>query len=108
MRKVVNLLVRKPDLSHEAFREYWYEEHAPLAEDLPGVWEYATSVPTDPEKAAYDGIAELYLESGAGLGDVFGTPAGERIQADMANFLDEAACDLLVVDETVQFSRAGE
>ena len=105
MRKVVNLLVRDPDLTHDAFATYLREEHAPLAEALPGVETYTISLPADPEKSAYDGIAELYLAEGTGPGDVFGSEAGERVQADTANFMDVEASDLLVVDEEVRFSR---
>lgn len=104
MRKLVNLLVRQDGLSHEEFVDYWLTEHAPLAESLPGVSEYTTSVPADPEKAAYDGIAELYLEDGTTIGDVFASDAGEEIQADTENFLDDEAGEILVVDETVQFA----
>ncbi|QLD86862.1 EthD family reductase [Natronomonas halophila] len=103
MRKLVNLLVRQDGLSHEAFVDYWLNEHAPLAEDLPGVERYATSVPADPEKAAYDGIAELYLAAETTVGDVFGSDAGQRVQADTENFVDGDAGEILVVDETVQF-----
>lgn len=103
MRKLVNLLVRQDGLSHEAFVDYWLNEHAPLAEDLPGVTKYTTSVPADPEKAAYDGIAELYLAPDTTVSDVFGSDAGQRVQADTANFVDDDAGEILVVDETVQF-----
>ncbi|WP_136718304.1 EthD family reductase [Halorientalis salina] len=103
MRKFVNLLVRQDGLSHEEFVDYWLNEHAPLAESLPGVRKYATSVPTDPEKATYDGIAELYLEADTNVADVFASEAGQRIQADTKNFLDDDAGEVLVVDETVQF-----
>ncbi|MFB6070611.1 MAG: EthD family reductase [Halanaeroarchaeum sp.] len=103
MRKLVNLLVRKQGMGHEEFRSYWLEEHAPLAADLPGVRRYATSLPADPEKAAYDGIAELYLEPDWSVGEVFSTDVGREIQADTENFADEASGEVLVVDETVQF-----
>jgi uncharacterized protein (TIGR02118 family) len=103
MRKLVNLLVRQDGLSHEAFVDYWLNEHAPLAEDLPGVTKYTTSVPADPEKAAYDGIAELYLADDTTVADVFESDAGQRVQADTANFVDDGAGEILVVDETVQF-----
>lgn len=104
MRKVVNLLVRAEEMTHEEFADYWLNEHAPLAESLPGVWQYSTSLPADPEKAAYDGIAELYLEDETSVGEVFSTETGEHIQADTANFLNDEESDLLVVEETVQFS----
>lgn len=103
MRKAVNLLVRRPDLTHEEFVDYWLEEHAPMAEDLPGVTKYTTSIPADPERSTYDGIAELYLEDDASVGDVFSSDAGRRVQADTENFLDDEAGEFIVVDETVQF-----
>jgi len=103
MQKFVNLLVRQDGLSHEEFVDYWLNEHAPLAESLPGVRKYATSVPTAPKKTAYDGIAELYLESGTNVTKVFESEAGQRLQADTENFLNDDAGEILVVDETVQF-----
>lgn len=103
MRKLVNLLVRKEGMTAEEFETYWFEEHAPLADSLDGIRKYTTSVPSDQDRAAYDGIAELYLEEGVTVADVFETPAGERIQEDTANFLDNEASELLIVDETVQF-----
>jgi uncharacterized protein (TIGR02118 family) len=108
MRKVVNLLVRSPDMSHEEFATYLREEHAPLAEGLPGVETYTVSLPADPERSAFDGISELYLEPGTSLGDVFGSDVGEAVQADTENFMDTDASELLVVDEEVRFSRRDE
>lgn len=103
MRKIVNLLVRQEDMTHETFVDYWLNEHAPIAESLPGVNRYATSVPADPNQATYDGIAELYIESSTDISDVFASETGQRIQADTENFLDTDAGEILIVDETVQF-----
>ena len=103
MQKAVNLLVRRDDMTHEEFVEYWLEEHAPMAESLPGVYRYTTSIPNDPERSAYDGIAELYLAEGTSAGAVFSTEAGERVQADTENFLDNDASEFIVLTETIQF-----
>lgn len=108
MRKLVNLLVRKAELSHNEFREYWLNEHAPLAEELSGVRKYATSVPADPSKSPYDGIAELYLEEGVSVSDVFSSEAGSRLQADAETFLNQEAGEILVVDETVQYVESAD
>ena len=105
MRKAVNLLVRRDDMTHDEFVEYWLEEHAPMAESLPGVEKYTTSVAVDPERTVYDGIAELYLAEGTGVGDVFGSEPGEQLQADTENFLDNEASEFLVVEQSVQFDR---
>jgi len=50
-------------MSHEEFREYWENNHSPLAKDIEGVVRYHTVYPTDPENAEFDGVAELYFET---------------------------------------------
>lgn len=103
MVKMVVLLVRKESLSYEEFLTYWEEEHAPLVEDLPGVQRYITSHPTDPEKSAYDGIAEVYFEDMETLGAAFESEAGEAIQADAAEFADQEAGEILYMEEEERF-----
>ncbi|MEF8776698.1 MAG: EthD family reductase [Haloarculaceae archaeon] len=105
MRKVLTLLVRDPDLTHDEFASYLREEPAPLAEDLSGVEAYSISLPADPERAVYDGVAELYLAPDESLGSVFDGEVGQRVQADTANVMDTDASDLLVVDEDVRLDR---
>ena len=65
-------LVRKEGMSHEEFLDHWANEHVPLAREIPGVVRYARVVPTEPEHAEFDGVAELYFEEldalRAGLG----------------------------------------
>lgn len=106
MRKVMNLLVRAEEMTHEEFADYWLNEHAPMAESLPGIRQYSTSLPADHTKASYDGVAELYLEEGASVGEVFDTEAGQRIQDDTEHFLNDDESDLLILDETVQFGES--
>jgi len=103
MVKMVVLLVRKESLSYEEFRSYWEEEHAPLVEELPGVERYVTSHPTDPEKSAYDGVAEVYFEDMATLGAAFDSDAGEALLADAEEFSDQAAGEVLYMDEETRF-----
>ena len=103
MVKMVVLLVRKESFSYEEFREYWEEEHVPLVEELPGVQRYVTSHPTDPEKSAYDGVAEVYFEEMDDLGAAFDSEAGEALQNDAAEFADQEAGDTLFMEETEQF-----
>ena len=73
MIKVVRLLTRKPELTHEQFVRHWLEIHAPLAHAVPGVRRYVQShivgtrtrsdIPeTDVE---IDGIAELWYDDEA-------------------------------------------
>lgn len=104
MVKMVVLLVRKESLSYEEFLTYWEEEHAPLVEDLPSVQRYVTSHPTDPEKSAYDGVAEVYFEDMETLGAAFESQAGAALQADAAEFADQEAGEILYMEEEERFS----
>lgn len=104
MVKMVVLMVRTESLTHEEFATYWEEEHAPLVDDLPNVQRYTTSLPTDPEQSAYDGIAELYFENMGALGEAFESEAGEALLEDAAEFSDQEAGEVLYMEETEQLS----
>ena len=98
MYKHVALLVRQEGMSHEEFREYWEENHSPLAKDIEGVVRYQTVYPTDPENAEFDGVAELYFQMLEDLHEALGSegsrdydPTREVAAAareDIDNFLD--------------------
>lgn len=105
MRKFVSLLVRRQDLSYEEFASYYLNEHAPLAESLPGVRKYVTSLPANVEKAEYDGMTELHIEDGVSLSEIFGSDVGQRLEADTENFLDTDHSEMLVLESSVQFDR---
>ena len=98
MYKHVALLVRQEGMSHEEFREYWEDNHSPLAKDIEGVVRYQTVYPTDPENAEFDGVAELYFQMLEDLHEALGSegsrdydPTREVAAAareDVDNFLD--------------------
>lgn len=102
MIKVVEFVVRDEKLEYEEFAEYWLDEHSPIASELPGLKRYVTSLPTDPERAEYDGVLELYFEDMAAHGDAFDSEVGERTLADADEFLDVGAGPRMIVEETVQ------
>ena len=106
MIKLVNLLVRNEDLSHEEFVERWEGPHAALAKELPGLRRYITSAPVDPSRSEYDGIVELYFDDMAALGEAFESEAGRRVQEDAAEFADVERGPTLYVEETVQLDRS--
>lgn len=106
MIKLVEFLVRKDEYSHEEFVDRWQGEHADMAEDLPGLRGYSTSVPTDPERAEYDGVLELAFEDMSALGAAFDSPVGEELEADAAEFVDVGAGPQMIVEETVHVEPA--
>ena len=101
MVKLVEFLHRKEGYSHEEFVERWQGDHADIAKELPGLQYYSTSVPTDPEKAEYDGVLELGFEDMAALGAAFESEVGEELQADAAEFVDVGTGPRMIVEETV-------
>lgn len=86
MFKVVGLLVRKEGLTHDEFMERW-DEHIPVARELPNVRKYTRSVPVDPEAAPYDGVAEMYFDSPESCREAFNSEAGDRQFEDASRFL---------------------
>ena len=98
MYKHVALLVRQNGMNHEEFREYWEENHSPLAKNIEGVVRYQTVYPNDPENAEFDGVAELYFETLDDLHEALGSegsrdydPTREvaaEAREDVDNFLD--------------------
>ena len=97
MYKHVALLVRQSGTTHEAFRDYWLNEHTPIARDIEGVVRYHTVAPTDPEHSEFDGIAELYFEDLNDLHAALDSPGSRdydpekgvaaKARADVDNFL---------------------
>ncbi|WP_439026405.1 EthD domain-containing protein [Haloarchaeobius sp. DT45] len=98
MFKHVALLVRQDDMTHDEFVDYWQNTHTPIAKDIEGVVRYQTVLPTDPENAEFDGLAELYFETLDDLHEALGSegsrdydPTREvaaKAREDVNNFLD--------------------
>jgi uncharacterized protein (TIGR02118 family) len=93
MIKVVGLLTRKPELTHEQFVKHWLEIHGPLALTVPGIRRYVQSHiigtrtrPDIPEsEVQIDGIAEYDDE--AALARAAATPEMKRLTDDGALFI---------------------
>lgn len=95
MIKVVGLLTRRPELTHEQFVEHWLEIHGPLAHAVPGVKRYVQShiigTRTRPDiQETYieiDGIAELWYDNEAALAHSAATPEMKQLTDDGALFI---------------------
>ena len=62
MFKVVILLTRTEATTHDDFRSWWLERHAPLASQLPGLRRLVFNVAAD-ESAPCDGVSELWFDT---------------------------------------------
>ncbi len=73
-------LVRREDMSRDDFRQWWIDEHAPLARTLPGVRRIRFNVLD--EDAPFDGIAELWFDSAEAADAAYATDIGKAVAAD--------------------------
>jgi uncharacterized protein (TIGR02118 family) len=95
MIKVVGLLTRRPEISHEQFVRHWLDVHGPLALAVPGIRRYVQShivgMRTRPDIAEtdveIDGIAELWYDDEAALARAAATPEMKRLTDDGALFI---------------------
>ncbi len=108
--KVICLLTRRDDMTHEEFHRYWTEKHTPmLAKPVPGapkVYRYVQLHPiaeTVPElkTAPYDGVAEIWFANLDDAAAMFTSDHYNTVVAkDEENFLDRSKTVFLYAFET--------
>jgi uncharacterized protein (TIGR02118 family) len=102
MYKVVTLVKRRPDLSVEAFQEYWRDRHAPLVARLPQLRRYVQSAALPQGyrngELLFDGMEETWFESEAAYEAARRDPGYDALTADEANFLDRDRTVVMPVD----------
>lgn len=59
--KAVILMSRRVDMTAEDFRQWWFDKHAPLAAQLPGVRRITFNLVNDATDV--DGISELWFDT---------------------------------------------
>ncbi|WP_137288485.1 EthD domain-containing protein [Natronorubrum halophilum] len=112
MYKHVALLVRQDGLSHDEFVDYWQENHTPIAREIEGVVRYQQVLPTEPDHAEFDGLAELYFEDLEALHDALGSEGSrdydpekgkaKEAREDVDNFLAIEERPRFIGEEIVQ------
>lgn len=96
--KAVILLARRDDMTHDEFRVWWLEEHAPLAAQLPGVRRIVFNLVDD--GSDIDGVSELWFNTRANFDAAYATELGQRVAADsMAHVRSRTR--VFVVEHTV-------
>ncbi|MDG5820313.1 EthD domain-containing protein [Natronococcus sp. A-GB7] len=105
MYKHVALLVRQEGMSHEEFVDYWQTEHTPIAREIDGVVRYQQVLPTEPDHAEFDGIAELYFEDLEKLHDALGSEGSRDYDPDRGKAKEarEDVDNFLAIDERPRF-----
>jgi uncharacterized protein (TIGR02118 family) len=121
MIKFVYLVRRRPDISSEAFRKYWLENHGPLVKQYAGALRarrYVQSHTIDTRFNAiaqqvrgtaerYDGITEVWWDGAkdlvlAGM-TAKGRDANRLLAEDEAKFCDLPKCSVFFTEEHVIF-----
>jgi uncharacterized protein (TIGR02118 family) len=92
--KAMIFLARRPDLSREAFRDWWLGSHRTLAEMLPGLRRHAFNLLAD---GPYDAVVEQWFDTAQAMANCYDTDAGKAVVADSA--AHTASRRRVVVDE---------
>lgn len=80
--KAMIMLTRRSDMSHAEFVQWWTDEHAPLARQLPGVRRIVFNVIDQSEDPPCDGIAELWFDTQEDFTAAYATDLGQSVAAD--------------------------
>ena len=117
MIKFVMCITRPPDMTREAFKEYWMNKHGPFfmqnaaamrakkyvqshTLDTPLNEGLRSSRGMQPE---YDGVAEVWFDSEeelmAGMSSPEGQKLGAALQEDEGNFIDHSKSSAFIVKE---------
>ena len=78
--KAVILLSRRADMSIDEFRQWWLQEHAPLAAQLPGVRRIVFNACRENDDV--DGVSELWFDSEEAFTAAYATDLGKQVAAD--------------------------
>lgn len=99
MIKMVGLMKRRADLTHEQFSQYWLVKHAPLALKLPGIRRYAQNLVIG-GTPGYDGSPETWWDDTAALKAAIGSPIMAECNKDEQLFTSEIG-GLVVVERPI-------
>jgi len=100
--KLVLFSPRAEGTSHGACLEYVEETRVPWVRRLPGLMEYKTAVPLDPEAAGYDLMEQLWFSDAESMDAALASEEWERVERGAEGHLaTDDAFVVPVVDEQV-------
>ena len=82
MFKAMIMLTRRGDLTHEQFAQWWLQEHAPMARELPNVRRIVFNPVEQNPDAPCDGLTELWFDSREDFDAAYATEIGKKVAAD--------------------------
>jgi hypothetical protein len=87
--KTIVLSQRRPDLTRDAFRDYYETRHVPLAIRHVPFTKYVRNHLVAPSNAEFDVVSELWPADPAAATALETSPAGELLREDAAKFMAE-------------------
>ena len=67
-------------MTHDEFKTWWLDEHAPLAAQLPNVRKICFNLADD--GGAFDGVSELWFDSKEDFENAYATELGKAVASD--------------------------
>ena len=103
---------RKEGMTRDEFLEYWRNVHGPLIRDTPvlsaPVLRYEQHAAHPSDGSGWDGVAVQTFTSWDDFLAMLGTPEGDVMRADEANFLDSSSIKVVfTADRVVQIDGHG-
>lgn len=98
MFKAIILLTRNESSSEEEFREWWLNQHAPLARTLPGLRKAVFNVVTN-DDVNYDGVSELWFDTREDFDAAYASDIGKSVAGD--SLKNVSGRERLLIDEHV-------
>ena len=97
------ILLRKRSEDHRGdFSDWWLNQHALLARQLPGLIKATFNVVLDDEQPDYDGVSELWFESREDFDRAYASEIGQKVVADSeahVSMRTRLLCDEIVIKE---------
>jgi uncharacterized protein (TIGR02118 family) len=82
MFKAMILLKRQNVMSFNDFSNWWLNDHAPLARQLPGLKKAVFNLSSSDGASEYDGVSELWFESEDEFDAAYASAIGKAVAAD--------------------------
>lgn len=82
MYKLMIMLYRRDDMTHEDFAHWWFDDHADRARELPGLRRLVFNLVESDDPAMPDGISELWFDSREAAEASYASEIGLSVAAD--------------------------
>ncbi len=105
MAKIIFILQRRRDQTHDQCMQYWASPgHTSIVKKLPGVTKWVQNqVIGGPSESTYDGVGEIWFESDQAMQKALNSSEMAAAVEDAKNFLDMERTGMIIVEEKTVF-----